>query len=171
MIQQRLLSPATGVRATCGAVLLASALLLPHLAAAQAAPTITIRILDGKTGQPINPTNLIIRVDRKDEPNNEGLKLNGADPATALLPQNATVLSVQGSYSDSMEVYINCDVDAGKDSTALKWYSIADILKTGMVTPDLCFKGKFHNKFNIVPKPGEFVFFVRTHNWHDVLVD
>ena len=56
-------------------------------------------------------------------------------------------------------------------STALKWYSIADILKTGMVTPDLCFKGKFHNKFNIVPKPGEFVFFVRTHNWHDVLVD
>ncbi len=171
MIQQKFLSLATGAQATRGAIVLACALFLPGLAAAQTGPTITIRILDGKTGEPINPSNLLIRVDRKDEPNNEGLKLNGADPATAVLPPSATLLSVQGAYNASMDVYINCDADAGKDNTVLKWYSIADILKTGVVAPDLCYKGKYQHKFNIAAKPGEFVFFVRTHSWRDILSD
>ena len=169
MIQQRFLSLATGAQATRGVVLLACALLLPCLAAAQIGPTVTIRILDGKTGEPITPSNLLIRVDHNDEPHNEGLKLNGDDPATAVLPPSATMLSVQGAYNASMDIYINCDADMEKNNTVLKWYSIADILKSGMVTPDLCYKGKYAPKLHITAKPGEFVFFVRTSGWRDVL--
>jgi hypothetical protein len=169
MIQQRLLSLATGTQATRGAALLACALLFSSLAAAQSGPTITIRILDGKTGEPINPTNLLIRVDHKDEPYNEGLKLNGADPATAVLPPSATLLSVQGAYSESMDLYVNCDADMGKSEGPLRWYLIADILKTGMVAPDQCYKGRYAGRMHITVKPGEFVFFVRTHNWHELL--
>jgi len=202
MIQQSLLSFATGAQATGGAILIACALFLPCLAAAQnvpdpgqtdpddaapaapapvkqpapvvaaqPGPTVTIRILDGKTGQPINPSNLMIRVDHKDQLFNEALTLNGADPATAVLPLSAKVLSVEGSYDSSTEIYVNCDADTGKDGGTLKWYSIADIMKTGVVTPNLCFKGKFQNSFKVTAKPGEFVFFVRGRNWRNVLSD
>ncbi|MGD0910275.1 MAG: hypothetical protein ABR928_00175 [Terracidiphilus sp.] len=169
MMPQKVLSPATGAQAARGIILLACALLLPCLAAAQTGPTVTIRILDGKTGEPIRPANLIVRVDHREEPFNEGLKMNGDDPTTATLPPNATLLSIQGTYNASMDIYVNCDADAGKDKTILKWYSIADILKSGMVTPNLCYKGKFQNAFKIVAKPGEFVFFVRASGWQDVI--
>ena len=163
---------ATGAHATGGAVLIAGALLLSSLAAAQTGPTVSIRILDAKTGTPISPSNLLIHVDHRDEPFNEGLKLNGVDPATAVLPPGATLLAVEGAYNGSTEVYVNCDTDTGKDSTGtLKWYSIADILKTGIVTANLCYRGKYQHKLNISPVPGEFVFFVRTHSWHEGITD
>ncbi len=207
MIQQRLLSLATGAQARRGAILIACALLLPCLAAAQTAPTpaqtdpddaeqgapapahtapapaqtapvaaqagpmITIRILDGKTGEPIRPSNLLIRVNHRDELFNEGLKFNDNYTATAVLPPNATLLSVEGSYASSLEVYVNCDTDSGKDSGTLKWYSIADIVKTGVVTANLCYRGKYQHKLNVSSVPGEFVFFVRTHNWHEGITD
>jgi hypothetical protein len=167
MIQQRLLSLATGAQATRGAILIACALLLPCLASAQTGPTITVRILDAKTGDPINPTNLLIHIDHRDEPNNEGLKLNGSDPATAVLPPTATLFAVEGAYDSSTQVYINCDTDSGKDSGTLKWYSVAEIVKTGVVTENICYKGKYQHRLKISPVPGEFVFFVRTHNWHE----
>jgi hypothetical protein len=203
MIEQRLLSLATGAQATRGAVLIACALLLPHLAAAQnvptpvqpdsddqtapvqpapaparpapppakPGPTVTIRILDGKTGQPINPSNLLIHLDHRDEPSNEGLKVNGDYTSTAVLPPGGKLLAVEGAYNASMEVYVNCDTDTGKDSGTLKWYSIADILKTGIVTDNLCYRGKYQRKFKVSPVPGEFVFFVRTHSWHEGITD
>lgn len=139
--------------------------------AAQTGPTVTIRILDSKTGEPIRPTNFIIRVDRKDEPFNEGLKLNDDYTATAVLPPGVTLLSVQGAYNGSMEVYVNCDTDTGKDGGPLKWYSIADVLKTGIVTSNLCYRGKYLHKLNVSAVPGEFVFFVRQHNWHEGIAD
>jgi hypothetical protein len=206
MIQQRVLSLVTGVQATLGAILLASAFLLPCVAAAQnppipaqtdpddeqtapapakaapapaqtapvvaqTGPTVTIRILDAKTGDPINPSNLLVHVDHKDEPFNEGLKLNGSDPATAVLPPTATLLAIEGAYDSSTQVFINCDTDSGKDSGTLKWYSIAEIMKTGVVTQNVCYKGKYQHRLNISPVPGEFVFFVRTHNWHEKITD
>jgi hypothetical protein len=138
---------------------------------AKPGPKITIRILDSKTGAPIRPSNFMIRIDHKDEPYNEELKLNDDYTATAVLPPGATLLSVQGAYESSMEVYINCDTDIGKDGGTLKWYSVADIVKTGIVTSNLCYRGKYEHKLNVSAVPGEFVFFVRTHNWRDGLTD
>jgi len=169
MNRQRLFLSAKTATTARTAILLAGALLLPCLLAAQTGPTVTIRILDGKTGDPIAPSNLIIRVDRKDQYHNEGLKLNGDQPATALLPAGALLLSVEGTYNASMDIYLNCDSDMRRDGGALQWYSIADILKTGVVAPDLCYKGKYEHKLHIAAKPGEFVFFVRTHGWRDVM--
>jgi hypothetical protein len=144
----------------------------PAPAAAQPAPiTVIIRILDGKTGEPIRPSNLLIRINHRDELFNEGLKLNDNYTSTAALPPNATLLSVEGSYDSSTEVYVNCDSDTGKDGGILMWYSIADILKTGIVTTNLCYRGKYQHKLNVSPVPGEFVFFVRAHNWHEGITD
>ncbi len=152
-------------------ITLRCAVLFSIFAAATLVPaqTITIRILDGKTGGPIAPTNLLIRVDRRDEFHNTGLTLNGREPAVAILPSGAKLLSVEGAYDNSTEVYINCDADTGKDGGELKWYSIKDIMTAGVVTPDLCFKGKYAPRLHVVAKPGEFVFFVRAIGLRDQL--
>jgi len=207
MNQQRLLSLATGAQAVRGAVLIACALFLPCVAAAQNAPTpgqtdanddeqtapasarpapapvqpapaaiqpgptITIRVLDSKTGQPLRPTNLLIHINHNDEPRNDGLKLNDDFTSTAVLPLDAKVLSIEGAYDQSTLVYINCDTDTGRDGGMLKWYSIAEIVKTGIVTDNLCYKGKYQHKLKVSPVPGEFVFYVRTHNWHEGITD
>jgi hypothetical protein len=168
MIPQRILAFASrGAGLRCAALLVIA--LVASILFAQAVPTITIRILDGKSGEPIKPTNLLIRVNHVEEPDNEGLKLNDDYTATAVLPPGATLLSVQGAYDSSTQVYVNCDTDTGKEGGELKWYSIADILKTGIVTTNLCYKGRYQHKLNISPVPGEFVFFVRTNSWHDAL--
>lgn len=137
---------------------------------AQSAPAITIRILDGRTGEPLNPSNFIIRFDRVDEPNNEGLKFDGGETATDTPPASATVISVEGSYgSNSTEVYINCDSDTARNNGVVQWYSLADILKNGLVAPNHCYGNKYEHRFKIAPKPGEFVFYARTQNWHDLI--
>jgi hypothetical protein len=137
---------------------------------AQSAPAITIRILDGRTGEPLNPSNFIVRFNRIDEPNNEGLRFNGGETATDTPPAGATVISIEGSYgSSSTEVYINCDSDTARYAGVVQWYSLADILKSGLVAPNHCYGNKYEHRFSIAPKPGEFVFYARTHNWHDLI--
>jgi len=169
MIPQKIPACAARWAACCYATLAVLGAAAPNLPA-QTAPSITIRILDGKTGEPISPSNFILRFNHRDEPDNTGLVFNGGEVATATLPANATVISVEGSYgSNTTEVYINCDSDTARDPGVTQWYSIADILKSGMVTPNHCYKDKYEHRFSIAPKPGEFVFYVRTHNWHEII--
>ena len=143
-----------------------SGVAVPGLAA-QTGPTVTIRILDGKTGEPLHPSNFLVRIDHRDEPYNETLKLNDDGSATVVLPESATSISIQGAYNASTELYLNCDADAARDGGMPLWYSIADIMKSGTVTPNLCFKRKYENRFKPAPKPGEFIFFARTPSWHE----
>ncbi|HTW81189.1 MAG TPA: hypothetical protein VME23_16690 [Terracidiphilus sp.] len=146
-------------------ILAAAASSLP----AQTGPTISIRILDGRTGEPVKPSNLLIRVDHKDDLQNTGLTLNGDQPATAVLPADAKLLSVQGTYNASIDIFLSCDSNEGRTQGPLQWYSIADIIKTGVIAPDQCYKGRYAKNLHVTAKPGEFVFFVRTHGWRDVM--
>ena len=167
MIKPKLFSLVTGARAASAAALVACALAVSAVIAAQAGPTLTFMILDGKTGEPLHPSNYLVRIDHRDEPYNETLKLNDDGTATVVLPPGAASISIQGSYDASTQFYVNCDVDTAREGGTPKWYAIADIVKSGMVTPDLCYKGKYEHRYAIAPKPGQFVFFVRTISWHD----
>ena len=125
-------------------------------------------MLDGKTGKPIIPSNFIVRIDHLDATHNEWLKLNDDGTGQVTFPSGASCLSIQGTYNSSMEVYINCDAGMEKDTSTLHWYSVLDILNTGVAMPNECYKGKYAEATHVTPKPGEFILFVRKNNWHEL---
>jgi hypothetical protein len=145
------------MRMTRALAMLAFAAVLCVCLHAQAGNTISIKLLDGRSGQPIVPSNYLVRVDHHDAVHNEWLKINDDGSAEVTVPADAAVLSLQATYDSSMEIYTNCDGAKEKVKDTLQWYAISDIMKTGTVTPDEC------GKTRVKAKPGEFVFFVRKH--------
>jgi hypothetical protein len=132
--------------------------------------TITITMLDGKTGKPVVPDNYIVRFNHLNAAHNEALKVNDDGTGTVTVPANATFVSVQGTYRGSMDIYVNCDAGMEKDTSTLHWYSIAEIESTGVTAANECYKGKYANPA-ITAKPGEFTFFVRESNWREKAVE
>jgi hypothetical protein len=134
---------------------------------AQTAKTITILMLDGKTGKPIIPNNYMVRFDHRDALHNEMLQLNDDGSGKVTIPADASFFSVQGTYHNSLDVYINCDAGMEKDTSTLHWYSVSVILNAGVAAPNECYKGKFADATRVTAKPGQFVFFVRETNWRE----
>jgi hypothetical protein len=93
------------------------------------------------------------------------LKENGTGKLT--LPKGATLLSVQGTYNSSTDIYVNCDSVSEKDNPVLHWYEVAEILTAGVVAPNGCVKPAVAAKLKSFANPGEFVFFVRKLNWRE----
>jgi hypothetical protein len=152
---------ATGLWKTAGLVLLLGAAVFAAPLRAQAGPTITIRMFDGRTAEPLTPSNLLVRIDHQDEIRNESLHIGDDGAGQITLPASATFLSAQGTFDNSMEIYFNCDAGMQKNAATLHWYSIAEILSTGVIAPNECYKGKYERNPRINAKPGEFDFFVR----------
>ena len=138
---------------------------------AQTASTITILMLDGKTGKPIVPSNFIVRFDHRNEVHNDSVAVDDEGVARVLVPAGTKYLSVQGTYNSSMEIYVNCDAAMEKDISTIHWYSVPDILASGVAMPNECYKGKYAEATRMIPKPGMFVFFVRKNNWHEMPPD
>ncbi len=138
---------------------------------AQTGKTITILMLDGKTGKPIIPSNFLVRIDHLDAVRNESVRINDDGLGTAAVPDSASFLSVQGTYDESMDTYVNCDAAMQKNVRTLHWYSIQEILTTGVNAPNECYKGKFEETTHLEPKPGVFVFYVRKTSWHEMPAD
>lgn len=139
---------------------------------AQTGKTISIRMFDARTAQPIVPSNFLVRLDHQDELRNESLRVSDDGVGAVTVPDNAAFLSVQGTYDRSMEIYINCDAGMEKDSSTMHWYSIADILSAGVIAPNKCYKGKYERNPRVTAKPGELDFFVRKVNgWRDDLTN
>jgi hypothetical protein len=138
---------------------------------AQTDKTITVLMLDGKTGQPIIPSNLLVRIDHLNAIHNEWLKLTDDGLGIITVPSRASFLSIQGAYESSMEIYVNCDAGMEKNTSTLHWYSIADILASGVSMPNECYKGKYAEATHKENKPGVFVVYVRKNNWHEVPAD
>jgi hypothetical protein len=135
---------------------------------AQTAHTVTVLMLDGKTGQPIIPSNFIVRFDHLNAIRNDAVTVDDGGVAHVLVPAGATYLAVQGTYDNSMNLYINCDAAMEKNIATLHWYSVADILSTGVAMPNECYKGKYAEATHVALKPGTFVFTVRKNNWHEL---
>jgi len=134
---------------------------------AQAVPAISVQILDGKTGKPVEPSNILVHVDHHEAIHQDWVKIGDDGTIAVTPPPTASVLALQGTYYASMMIYINCDAAADADTDKLHWYAIADILSKGVVAPNKCFKGKYEQKTAVTPKPGEFIFYVRARDLHD----
>ena len=128
---------------------------------AQTVNSISIRLLDGKTGLPVKASNFLPKVDRYDTLHNDWVHMNDDGTVIVTLPADAKELSVKATYNGSMDTYINCDAAKESDRERDIWYSISDILKSGVVAPNQCSKTYY------TAKPGEFVFFVRKRDWRD----
>lgn len=148
------------------AIFCMAALCVPLLA--QATNTITVLTLDGKTGQPIVPYNLLIRVDHRDAIHSEWLQLSDDGVGKVTVPSTASFLAIQSTYANSMEIYVNCDAGMEKDISTLHWYSIPEIMKSGVAMSNECYKGKYADATRVTPKPGQFVLYVRKNNWHEL---
>ncbi|MFZ1087192.1 MAG: hypothetical protein WAN35_19690 [Terracidiphilus sp.] len=148
-------------------LLLLCAAALSASLSAQTARTITVRMLDGRTGKLIVASNFLVRIDHDQTLHADWMTQNEDGTSKLTLPQKAALLTIQGTFDSSTELYLNCDATGGKDKTADHWYEIAKILATGVATANSCAKPHDAAKLTadakqrMVAKPGEFVLFVR----------
>ena len=150
------------------------ALLLPVLIAAlgcflhgQTGKNITIRVVDGRTGEVIKPSNVQVSLDRRESSHNEWVRQNEDGTADLTVPEGTTEISVHATYDNSTEYYINCDSAKLKNTSIEHWYAVTEILTAGVVTPNGCAKLKDVDRLKVDSKPGEFVLFVRKRNWRE----
>jgi hypothetical protein len=136
---------------------------------AQTEKTITIRMVDGKTGLLIASSNFLVRVNHQEAAHGNWVHLNEDGTGKLTLPADADVISIHATYDSATLVYANCDADKDRGSAEHAaspdhWYSIATILASGIVAPNGCVGKKIPEKLQVVANPGEFVFFVRPLN-------
>jgi hypothetical protein len=146
--------PRTFITVLCAAVLGAGL----H---AQDQNTIHIRLLDGKTGLPVQADNYLVRVDGDQTVHNEWVHIGDDGSVVVTLPADAKEIAVKATYNMDMDTYIDCAIAKETDKERDVWYSISKILQSGLVAPNECSRTRY------TAKPGEFVFFVRKRSWRD----
>ena len=128
---------------------------------AQSEKTITVRMLDGKTGRLIEASGFQVRVDHEQTFHANWVVQSEDGTGKLIVPKGASLLSIRGTYDNSMQVYVNCDSATEKENPVDRWYAISEILTSGVVAPNACGKPIDAAKLKPVAKPGEFVFLVR----------
>jgi hypothetical protein len=131
---------------------------------AQTEKTITIRMLDGKTGKLIETSNYLVRVDHEQTVHANWVVQNEDGTGKLTLPGGASAFSIHATYDSAMYIYVNCDSATRKANPADHWYGVSEILTAGVVAPNGCRNPKDAAKIRPIAKPGEFVFFVRKLN-------
>jgi hypothetical protein len=137
------------------------------LLCAQTGKTITVRMLDGKTGKLITTSTFLVRVDHDPTVHADWVAPNEDGTGKLSVPRSASLLSIRGTYDSSMTIYVNCDSASEKTNPLDRWYSIAEIFSLGVAAPNSCVKPAEADKLKPAAKPGEFVFFVRKQNWRE----
>ena len=138
-------------------------------AQAQAPKTITVRMLDSKTGVLIATSNFLVRVNHLEAIHGDWAHQNDDGTGKITLPADADLLSIHATYESATLTYVNCDADKDRASSEHAaspdhWYSVGAILTSGVVAPNNCAGKKIPEKLQVVANPGEFVFFVRPMN-------
>ncbi len=133
---------------------------------AQANRTITIRMVNTRTGLLIPTSNFLVRINHQQEVHGDWVKQNEDGTGTLTLPANTEVFSIHATYNNALDTYVNCDADKDRGSadhapSPDRWYSPAAILTSGVVAPNNCIGKKVPEKLQLIATPGEFVFFVR----------
>jgi hypothetical protein len=136
---------------------------------AQTEKTITIRMLDSKSGLLIASSHFLVRINHQEASHGDWVHQNEDGTGKLTLPPDADVISIHATYESATLIYANCDADKDRGSAEHaaspdRWYSIATILESGIVAPNGCVGKKVPDKLQIFAKPGEFVFFVRPLN-------
>jgi hypothetical protein len=135
----------------------------------QSEKTITVRMLDSKTGLLIASSNFLVRINHQEAAHGDWVRQNEDGTGKLTVPADVDVISIHATYESATLVYANCDADKDRGSAEHaaspdRWYSIATILASGIVAPNGCVGKKVPEKLQVVAKPGEFVFFVRPLN-------
>lgn len=133
----------------------------------QQGKTITVRLLNGKTGTQADASNVLVQFDHQHKTSGDWQHLNDDGSIEVRIPPGAKVITVHATYDNAMEYYINCDVAKQKDTSLEAWYPISDILNAGIVMPNDCVKHRDENKIKIDPQKGVFVVYVRERNWRE----
>jgi hypothetical protein len=136
---------------------------------AQADKTVTIRMLDSRTGILIATSDYLVRINHEESPHGNWVVKNEDGSGKLNLPGSATALSIRATYDSNTVMYVNCDAakDLGSSDHAPgldHWYKVSDIVESGVVAPNGCAGKKIPDRLQVVAKPGEFVFFVRKLN-------
>ncbi len=121
---------------------------------------------DARSGRQLKPDNFLVRLNHQDDLHNETLRIDDEGTGQITVPAGTSFLSVEGTFDNSMEIYINCDTGKEKNDRRRHWYSIQEILNTGVIAPNECFNGRYERP-RIAVKPGEFLFYARQRNWRD----
>jgi hypothetical protein len=128
---------------------------------AQTEKTITVRMLDGKTGEIIAPSDFLVQVNHEQTVHADWVLQNEDGSGKLTVPEHTSVVLIHASYDDSMQIYANCDAGKNQGPSPDRWYRVSEILASGVVAPDGCGAKKALKKLHVIAKPGEFVFFVR----------
>jgi hypothetical protein len=131
---------------------------------AQTDRTITIRMIDGRTGKLITASNFLVRIDHDPTIHANWVAQNEDGSGKLTLPRTATLLSIQGTFDSATQIYLNCDAARDKDKIGDHWYDLPTIWDTGVTAPNGCVKPRVATKLKIAAKPGEFIFYVRKRN-------
>jgi hypothetical protein len=133
---------------------------------AQTEKTVTVRMLDSRTGLLIASSNYLVRIDHRQEEHGNWIVKNEDGSGNLTLPPDAELVSIHATYESAMLIYANCDADKDRGTaehapSQEHWYPVATILSSGIVAPNGCVGKKVPEKLQVIAKPGEFVFFVR----------
>jgi len=143
---------------------------------AQQPQTITVRMLDSKTGLLISTKNFLVRADHHSEEHGDWVAKNEDGTGKLTVSPEVKVISIHATYESATNTYDNCDViknhrTADHGDKPERWYSVEEILTSGVVAPNDCAGKKVPEKLQVVAKPGEFVFFVRPESSMEKLRD
>jgi hypothetical protein len=132
-----------------------------NVSRAQTDRTITIQMLDSQTGQPITTSELNVWTGesattaqtggvspRYVKPGKDGFGELSLRPGTS-------VTTIHAQYGKAGWGYVNCDRVKDRGPFREHWYSISEILSSGIAAPNYCSKRK------TIANPGQFIFFVR----------
>jgi|SRR5271166_6481090 len=133
---------------------------------AQTGKTITLRMVDGKTGRLIATADFLVRIDHQPTVHANWVTMNEDGTGKLPLPSDASLLSIHAAYDNSTALFVNCDSnkdykESNQGFVSDRWYSVSDILTKGIVGSNECIGKKVPEKLQLFAKPGEFVFFVR----------
>jgi hypothetical protein len=128
---------------------------------AQTNKTVTIRVLDGKTGKPLLASGYLVRIDREQTVHANWAVENEDGTGKLTLPATAALFSIRATYDESTQTYVNCDSSTASALPVDRWYSISEILASGIVVSNNCGKPSDAAKIKPVAKPGELVVLVR----------
>jgi hypothetical protein len=139
------------------------------LACVQAQKTITIRMLDSRSGKLISTAAYLVRINNEQTSHADWVTTNQDGSVKLTVPDSAAQVSIRATYDNTISFYLNCDANkepgaADQDASQDRWYKISDILTLGVVAPNGCGGKKIPDKLQFVAKPGEFIFFVRKRN-------
>ena len=102
---------------------------------AQAVQTISIRLLDGKTGLPVKASNFLVRVDHNDTVHQRLGQDQRRWHRSRHSPRRRQRDLRQGHLRMGMDTYVDCDAAKESDKERNIWYPVSTILAPGSSRP------------------------------------